>query len=184
MRGRRTLPTRNIGVPITLNTMQWNVIRSNDNHRLHKEAYWFPIACELGFVTSRKEEEWMDDQTCSSDLTYLGAIPSAMENVLNGYCHKASSNVAKEMKERCQQQCKSLKKHWRRVEIFARARSTIVQRSISAQLQSYQKSLGKIEDDVEGEYQQGGGDSDEDIEEAPVDPNIVECLEKGPRTGT
>ena len=99
------------GVPITLNTMQWNGIRNRDDHWLRKQAYWFPIACELGLLTSRKEEEWRDEQTCSSDLTYLGAIPNVMENVLKDYCRKATKGVSKELKETCQNKCKSLKNH-------------------------------------------------------------------------
>jgi hypothetical protein len=84
--------------------MQWDNIYRDHNHELHPQAYCFPFSSAIGLITSRKEWEWNDNHTNSSDLTYLGAIPLALEETIQEYCRDANKNIDKQQYENCKKE--------------------------------------------------------------------------------
>ena len=84
-----------IATPYTFTSKRWEKVRNDHEHWLNIQAVWFPIASEMGLLTSRKEEEWNDDLNSSSDLTYLGAIQIVIKMRLNNSVKEPSKEVLK-----------------------------------------------------------------------------------------
>jgi hypothetical protein len=97
-------------------------------------------------------------------------------NAIQKYSQEATKNISKELRERCTTKCNDIKNSWKRVEIFVRAKPTIVQKAISAQLRIHKKGLIQIEEEEfqneKNEYQQDEEQS-EDEDDSPPDPNQV-----------
>jgi hypothetical protein len=53
------------GARITLSTCEWIAIKNNTTHRLHLQANRWPNLSSCGLMTSRGEEEWNYEYTCS-----------------------------------------------------------------------------------------------------------------------
>lgn len=77
-------------------------------------------------------------------MTFLGAIPSILGDMIQKYCTKAQKNLRREDVDQCKDKCKHLKAQWKRIESFTRVRATVIQK-ISAHLQKYKKELQKKE---------------------------------------
>ena len=145
--------------------MQWQRAHNDQNHGLHAQVKVYPYSSAIGLLTSRREGEWTDNHTNSSDLIFLGAIPRTLGEATQEYCTKAMKRVGKHHREICQTKCKELSDQWRKVEVFTRAKPIIVQKAISAQLQEYKKEMKKIEKENENEER-----NSEEEEESPNEP--------------
>jgi hypothetical protein len=83
-------------------------------------------------MTSRGEEEWNDEYTCSGDMTYIGAFPMSMGECIEEFCNEAIAKADRsEDRKEYSAMCKELKSNWREIEILARLKPEIIQRAIS-----------------------------------------------------
>jgi hypothetical protein len=165
-----------MGTPYTLNVMQWDKIYNDHNHERHPQAYCFPYSSAIGLITSRKEWEWNDKHTNSSDLTYLGAIPLALEEAIREYCRDATRTMDKQQYEKCQNKCKELNQQWKKIEVVMRAKPIIIQKAISAQLQQYKKDMQ--EKRKEREAQQINEEANESDEDEAIEEEKIEAEEE------
>ena len=96
-------------------------------------------------MTSRGEEEWNDELTCSGDMTHIGALPVNMEECIKDFCSeaKAKTDSRREDRKECNDMCKALRSKWKCIENLARHKPEIIQRAISGQLDLYSTKLKK-----------------------------------------
>ena len=158
-----------MGTPYTLNALQWQDIHNDPTHELHPQIDSYPYSSAIGLITSRKECEWNDNHTNSSDLTFLGAIPLILEATIQEYCRDAKKKMDKQYYKKCQGKCKELKDQWKKIEVFARAKPIIIQKAVSAQLQIYKKEMQKKEKEREDHENENEEEIDEEdmIEDEP-----------------
>ena len=82
-------PEDTVGAKITFASAEWENIKVQPTHRLFKQANTWPLASSCGFLTSRAEDEWNEEWTSSGDLTYIGAMPKIVKEVIHEYCQEA-----------------------------------------------------------------------------------------------
>ena len=133
------------GARITLPISEWIELKSDNAHRLHLQANRWPHLSTSGFMTSRGEEEWNDEFTCSGDMTHIGALPVKMTECIKDFCSEAKLKTdRREDRKECDEKSKNLRMKWKSIEDLVRHKPEIIQRAISSQLDLYNTNLKKL----------------------------------------
>ena len=141
-------------------------------HRLYKQSTRHPLVSMCGLLTSRSDDEWNETETSSHDLTFRGALPLVLGQEVESYCKMALSKLEGTDHKICTQQCKALKKQWKVIESYGRAKAIILQKAISAQLQLYKQKL-KAKHVQQQQVDEMRGNSIEDEKSMNDDPICI-----------
>ena len=129
--------------PHTLTLDEWEGKKRvpSEDRLSHNMSNW-PLACKLGFITSRTEREWDEEKTTSSaDRIHGGALPSTMTKVINLFIQSCRSADNYRDHQGIKNICENILTTWNALEEMGRENTRTMQQAIAAQVQAYHNTL-------------------------------------------
>ena len=140
----------------TLTINEWEHISRADQHcRLAVVARRWPLACKLGFITSRTESDWDEDKTCSADSIYVGVLPVTMTYVIDSIVKRIQERGNYQDNHILQGDYKAIKSSWTKIEALVRENARTMQKVVVAQIQEYHNNLKSIAQTIQVEANTG-----------------------------
>jgi hypothetical protein len=131
--------------PHTISIDEWGHTSAMEDSRRADCSRRWPLACRLGFITSRKEFEWNTEITSSTDSIYGGVLPNVMTRVISSFLIECKGRDEYKDQPVFKKTCDSLNKIWHDIEVMTRENARQLQKVVVAQLQQYSISLKAME---------------------------------------
>ena len=132
--------------PHTLTSIGWeNTLRDPEESRLQLCMKKWPLACTLGFISSRDESKWDEEKTCSADSIHGGALPISMTETIESILKSCRKSESYHEHPVLKQECIYIKNTWSEIEELARENTRTIQQVVAAQVQAYHNGLKEAE---------------------------------------
>ena len=96
-----------------------------------------PLACMMGFITTRDEHEWDEEKTSSGDSIYLGSPPEKMVNTVKDFHERVKKQQEYSKNNLLIESNVNMLKAWKEVEEISLENARNLQKMIVAQINEY-----------------------------------------------